>query len=196
MRTSMGLIFLLAPWTAGCMSSYMRDAVPGGPPGSEECRVVVYRSSYAAYAVTFPIYDGEKLIGFTEVGCAFEYRCPPGRHLFLSWSENEKVVEATLVPGKTYFLESYAKIGFLVAAAGLDPISRDHKDWPRAEEIVAKLHWREVIPERAAEHEQRRRDKARKIMQEHAEGREDSKFLMPQDGKPDTPAVFPREASP
>lgn len=195
MGISTRLVLLLAPLAAGCMSTYMRDSQPTSPPGPGECKVVVYRSSYAGYQITFPIYDGEKFMGFTEVGNAFEYRCPPGKHLFLSWSENEKVVDATLAPGKTYYLESYAKIGFFVQAAGLDPISRHHNDWPRVEEIVAKLRWREAVPEKAAEHEERRREKARKIMQEHAEGREDPKFMMPEDGKPETPAPIGRGSS-
>ncbi len=184
MRRGRFLALLAVPLAAACSSSYMQPAEPTGPPGPEEAKVVVYRtSSLFGGAVTFPVYDGEKLIGFTEKGAYCEYRCPPGKRLFLSWAENEKVVEATLAGGKTYYLESYAKVGAFTSACGLDPIGRDHKNWSAVQDLVAGLECRAVIPERAAEHEEKRRDKARKIMKEHAAGEEDSKFLKAEDGK-------------
>jgi len=162
----------------------MRDATPSGPPGPDEVKVVVYRGgSIMGYAVTLPVYDGETLLGFAERNSYFEYRCSPGKRIFMSWAENEKVIEATLAGGKTYYMNAYPKMGGFSAAAGFIPITKAHESWAGIEEIVAGLTCRAVIPEKAAEHEDRRREKARKIMKEHAAGEEDSLYLKLEDGK-------------
>jgi hypothetical protein len=174
----------LALASAACSSSYMRDAAPSGPPKADEAKIVVYRSSSLfGGAVTFPVYEGEKLLGFAEKGCFFEYRCPPGKRVFVSWGENEKVVEAALSAGKTYYLNAYPKVGAWTSAVGLDPVTMAHGDWAGVEALVAGLSCREVIPEKAAQHEEKRREKARKILQEHAAGEEDALFLKAEDGK-------------
>jgi len=192
MRTSLIILCLLSPLASGCASSYMRDATPTAPPDAEECKVVIYRpSGMIGQLFTFPIYDGDKLLGFSEDGCYFEYRCAPGSHLFLSWSSNEKIVDASLAGGKTYYLRSYGKMGFVVAAAGLKPTTRQDENWAKVEEVVAQLKCRQLISEKAAEHESRRHEKVEKLRKELEEGSKKVQHLVPEDGKPETPLPLP-----
>ncbi|MBI3855197.1 MAG: hypothetical protein HY293_05850 [Planctomycetes bacterium] len=193
MRNALIAIWLVLPLTSACASSYMRDGTPTGPPGPDESKVVVYRkSSITGSNITFPVYDGEKLLGFSEYGSYFEYRCRPGKHLFMSWGGGGRLVEATLAGGKTYYLESYSKFGGWMGKPGFDPIGRAHEDWPTVEKIVAGLTCRRVIPEKALEHEARKGERAQKFREEHAEGKRDAYLLEPEDGKPESPAPLPK----
>lgn len=183
MRTLRWMLPAALCLSAACSSSYMRPGQPMGAPGPNESKIVVYRRSLFGAAVTFPIYDGTKLIGFTEKGAYFEYKCPPGKRVLVSWGENEVVAAGDLLPGKTYYIRGHAKMGFFSAGAGMDPINRDDSEWATIESLVAKLDCHEVDPERAAKHEAKRREKAEKILKEYETGEEKAALIVSQDGK-------------
>src|SRR5689334_16950186 len=121
----MRAIVLILPFVAACSSSYMRPAEPGAPPGEGESKVVFCRPSrFAGSAVTFSLWDGVRLIGFAESGSYFEYRCSPGKHLFIAEAEGDKAVDADLSARKTYYIWVTPRMGVLSANVGLTPVNQ------------------------------------------------------------------------
>ncbi len=174
----------ILPFLAACSSSYMRDAGPSVDPGPDEARIVVYRDSGVAMARTFPVYDGEELIGFSEYGSYFEVNRKAGEHLFLAWGSSDGVVHAELAPKKTYYLWFYPKAGFFSAGAGLDAVPATPENCAKMDALLPKLSRRELIPERGAAWVESHKSKQEKKLGKQ-EGKEvDPKHLMqPEDGR-------------
>jgi hypothetical protein len=184
------ILALLPMALAACSTTgYMRDTKPSPPPGPDEAKVIVYRTAAFGGAEHFPVYelrdhDG-KLLGFTETDRYFEYRCPPGRHLFVTWGEGEAYIEAELEGGKTYFIRAYSKFGVLSARPGFAPVARDSEHWEEIDEVLPNLKCRELDPPKAAEYELRKVDHLRKTLASYEEGKKKPRFLTPQDGLED-----------
>ena len=180
----MKILLSILPFLAACSSSYMRDAGPTPAPGQEEAKVVIYRSSIVGAARTFPVYDGEELLGFTEVSSYFESLRKPGHHLFVAWGESDGVVHAELAPGKTYYLEFYPKMGFFSAGAGLAAVPATPEKCAELDKLLSGLAHRELIPERGATWEENHREKEAKLVNRH-EAQEPSRngVLRPEDGR-------------
>src|SRR5205814_2313623 len=94
----------------------------------------------------------------------FEHRCPPGKHLFVTWGEGEAFIEADLESGKTYCIRTYSKFGVLSARPGFAPVGRESEHFPDLEETLSTLRCRELDPEKAAEYEHRKVDHLKKTM--------------------------------
>lgn len=147
----LGLVLLAVAGT-GCLSSmspWMRNAVPGPPPGPDECKVVFYRSWRIPESKHFPLYDGETLIGFSEMKAHIEYRCRPGRHVFLSWGENDRFLDADLAAGNTYFVECVGTLGFWSAHVDLHPADPASEGFAGLEELLKDFTCRELDPDQA-----------------------------------------------
>ncbi len=175
---------------AACSTTaYMRDAEPSPPPGDDEAKVIVFRTAAFGGAEHFPVYelvnDEGKLLGFTETDRYFEYRCPPGRHLFVTWGEGEAFIEADLEAGRTYFIRAYSKFGVLSARPGFAPVGEASEDWDKLEEILSKLQCRELDPFKAVEYGARKEEHLRKTMASYEEGKKAPRNLAPGDGKVD-----------
>jgi hypothetical protein len=176
---------------AACSTTgYMRDATPTPPPGPDEAKVIVYRIAAFGGAENFPVYelrngsDG-KLLGFTETDRYFEYRCPPGKHLFVTWGEGDAFIEAELEGGKTYFIRAYSKFGVLSARPGFAPVGRNSEHWEEIEKVLPTLQCRELDPREAAEYELRKVDHLRKTIASYEEGKKKPRYLTPEDGRED-----------
>ena len=181
----MKAILLILPFLAACSSSYMREAAPGGPPGEGESKVIFCRPSrFTGSAVTFSLWDGPKLIGFAESGTYFEYRCNPGKHLFIAEAESDKAVDAELGAKKTYYVWVTPRMGFASANVGLTPVNKDSELMPKVEKALGKNKCRELIPELAAEYEKRYREDMQKIKEEFEGGQRKSVLkLVLEDGQ-------------
>lgn len=176
-------ILMVVP-LAACSSSYMRDAGPSAAPGPDEAKVVVYRSSIVGAARTFPVYDGEELLGFSEASSYFESLRKPGHHLFVAWGESDGVVHAELAPGKTYYLEFYPRMGFFSAGAGLAAVPATPEQCTRLDKLLGGLSHRELIPERGAEWEEKHREKEARLVSRHeAQEAAGNGVLHPEDGR-------------
>jgi len=180
------LAALLLGLAACSLSGHMRDARPSPPPGSDEAKVIVYRTSYLGASTHFPVYEvtdqGGRLIGFTETDCYFEYTCPPGVHLFLTWEEGDAYVEADLEPGKTYFLQAYSKFGVLAPRPGLAPVEKGSQRWRDLEETLPSLRCRQLDPYEAAEFKARHAARMEESHRGYVEGRRPPRVIRPQDG--------------
>ncbi len=181
------LVILPLALAACSTTANMRDAEPSPPPGDDEAKVIVFRTAAFGGAENFPVYelvnDEGKLLGFTETDCFFEYRCPPGHHLFVTWGEGESFIDAELEAGRTYFIRAYSKFGVLAARPGFAPVGQGSEDWDKLEEILSKLQCRELDPFKAVEYEARKRDHLRKTMASYEEGKKAPRSLFPGDGK-------------
>ncbi len=181
----MKAIILVLPFVAACSSSYMRAAEPGGPPGEGESKVVFCRPGrMAGSAVTFSVWDGLQLIGFAESGSYFEYRCSPGKHLFIAEAESDKAVDADLGAKKTYYVWVTPRMGVVSASVGLTPVNQESDLLPKLEKALKKGKCRELIPEIVAEYQERCRERMQKLKEEFEGPRKgDALRLLPEDGR-------------
>jgi hypothetical protein len=177
------LLFLPA-LLAACASSYMQPAEPGGRPGPEESRVIFCRPSRAiGGAVNFPVWDELKLLGFSESGTWFEYRCPPGKHYFVASAQSYKGLAAELAGGKTYYVWITPRMGFLSAAVGFTAVSRGSEHLEPARASLKENECRKLLPEKGATYETKRRETIREVLGEFKSGaREAEPGLKPDDG--------------
>jgi len=177
---------LLLGLAACSLSGRMKDAQPTPPPGPDEAKVVIYRTSYLGESAHFPVYEvtdeGGRLLGFTETDCYFEFTCPPGVHLFLTWEEGDAYVEADLEPGKTYFLEAYSRFGVLAPRPGLAPVAKGSDRWKELEEILPTLRCRRLDPLEAAEFKARHAARVEQSRRGYVEGRRAPRVIRPGDG--------------
>ena len=181
----MKAILLVLPFLVACSSSYMREAAPGAPPGETESKVIFCRPSrMTGSAVTFSLWDGAKLIGFAESGSYFEYRCSPGKHLFIAEAESDKAIDADLGARKTYYVWVTPRMGFMSANVGLTPVNQDSELMPKVEKALSKNQCRELIPELVEKYESRYREQMQKIKEEFEGARaEKAMKLRPEDGR-------------
>jgi hypothetical protein len=133
--------------------------------------------------VTFDVWDRLKLIGFSEKGSRIEYRCAPGKHLFLAQGEGAKAIDAELEARKTYYVWVTPRMGVLYATVGFTPVTKDSELAPKLWKELAKSKRRELIAEMAAPYEKDHREDIRKLIQEFEGERKDEVLkLRPEDG--------------
>jgi hypothetical protein len=180
---------LVFPLLASCSThtSYMHDVGASPPPGEGQARVVVFRPSAFAGTTQFPIYEygdnDAKLMGFAESGCYFEYRCPPGRHLFLTWGEGEAFIEAELDSGKTYFVRCFARFGLVSPRPGFAPVAQGSEEMKNLEVELQGLRCRELDSCNAASYAEAKEERVQKARQSYEEGRKAPRYLRPEDGR-------------
>jgi hypothetical protein len=174
---------------AACSAAYMRDPEPGAAPGPEEAKVVIYRPSSSAASRTYPVYDGERLVGFAESGAYFEYRCPAGEHLFLVLGRADAAVRAELAPGRTYYLRVDAKAAWFSRRLLLSPVAPGSPEMERLEDELGGCDPRELVPEEGAEFAEEDRDRAAARKAHYAgDGRGECGQLRPEDGRENPPS--------
>lgn len=174
--------------SVGCTStSYMRDARRSPPPGPNESKVVVYRTAVLGGVDNFPIFeyldDDSKLLGFTETGCYFEYRCPPGRHFFLTWGEGNAFIDADLAPGRTYYIQAWSKFGLLSSRPGFAPVAPDSADMRELAKQWPELRCRELDPAKAASYEYRKEGRVQEARAAYKAGEKPAEPLTPDEGQ-------------
>jgi hypothetical protein len=169
--------------TACGTTSYMRDAQPKPPPPAGEAKVIVYSHS----GKHFPIFDATegdgKLMGFTENECYFEYLCPPGKRVFLTWGESNAFIEADLLPQKTYYIRGYPKMGFWSARPGFAPVTKDSEAMQKLDQVWPTLRCRELDPEKAAEYAGKKEERLKKVQAAYEAGKKAPLYLKQDDGR-------------
>lgn len=141
---------LILPLLAACSGSYMVGGESIGSAGREEARVVVYRPSGVNAARAYMVYDGDQLMGFAENGCAFEYRCAPGEHLFMQLGSSgltDTAVMATLESGRTYYLRSETETELFSLRLSLVPVRVGSPEMQRLQEDLDDCSFRVLVPE-------------------------------------------------
>jgi hypothetical protein len=127
------LVALLAalPLT-GCVatSDYMTRSTAASPtPAPDKALVVFMRPSNYGGGIQASVYDatgpGEEFIGIVSANTKVAWQAEPGKHLFMVIGENADFVNATLDPGKTYYILVSPRMGVWKARFSLLPIHDD-----------------------------------------------------------------------
>jgi hypothetical protein len=140
-------VLLAAAALAGCsirsdlMDPAGRDAA-SVRPDPDKALVVFMRRGREAGAIQAVVYDGDKLVGVLSANTVVAYQTEPGKHLFMVVSEAADFLEATLLPGKTYYVRVVPRMGWWRARFSLEPVdarrhARDIPAWLRALRLVA-----------------------------------------------------------
>jgi hypothetical protein len=69
------------------------------------------------------------LLGEAKAGSHFAAAVPPGRHMFVTWTENTDALVADLAAGHIYFVEVYITPGAFVGRAHLKAIKPTLPNW-------------------------------------------------------------------
>jgi hypothetical protein len=152
----------LLPFLTAC-TSYMQTTTFSGPPGPDEAKVVFCRPSrFFGGGAQFPLWDGEKFLGYSESGCTVEYRCAPGEHWFVAVAQSYKAMPATLAAGSTYYVWVTPRMGMWTGAVGLTPVRKEDTELlAEVQESLQDTEYRAPIAEACAELEAKRRDRTR-----------------------------------
>jgi hypothetical protein len=143
LRSICGAVLLAA---LGCSRPLMRDVEreESVVPTAHEARVIVYRLESRNAHRSYPVYDGETLVGMAECGRRFEYRCSPGEHLFYVAGTDDAAVKATLAGGRTYYLRAGETPTWFRLQRVLEPLGRE-----AASADAEACDWMELDPWRA-----------------------------------------------
>ncbi len=144
----------------------MQTVPPMGPPGPEEAKVVFCRPSrFIAGGLEYPIWDGDKLVGFAEHGSTIEYRCAPGEHFFVAKAQSYKGFAAVLTAGNTYYVWVTPRVGAWTSAVGFTPVRKEDVDvLAELQASLAKTEYRAPRSEECGPYEQKHRDSVRETV--------------------------------
>ena len=192
----------LALLSTGCTatSDYMYEAnAPQALMATPADAVVVFvRPSGFARAMGTTILDGRgRFLGDSLPETYFAVHMPPGEHVFIAWAENTAALRASLLPGRTYYVEVAPKMGALSARMHLLAITPRAESWGQLQGWMAESQ--QIIPnERAGQaYLASRRDdvaerlhRASEILREYDAGELAERTLSPGDGlPPGTPKI-------
>ena len=144
-----GIVFTLLGCTA--TSPYMaapRLPVPTLAPANAAVVVFVRPSSNASSTATTLLDDRGAFLGDSIEETQFAVVLPPGPHLFLAWAENTAPLQATLLPGRTYYVEVSPRMGFLSARMQLLAITPRRESWKELSAWMKETT--QLVPDMAA----------------------------------------------
>lgn len=177
---------LLLPLLAACSGSYMTSMDSVGAAGPDEARVVVYRPSGLNAARAYAIYDGDRLMGFAENACAFEYRCAPGEHLFMQLGSSgltDTAVMATLEAGRTYYLRSETESELFSMRLALVPVRQGSSEIQNLLEELDGCSFRALVAENVEDFVEDLRERAAaRLAHFRSVGTAECAVLEPKDG--------------
>jgi len=168
-------------------TEYMRNGAKPTPRKEGDALVVVFRPSTFGGNTQFPIFEFRNsevnLMGFSESDCYFEYRCPAGKHVFLTWGEGTAYIEAELAPNKTYYIRCFANLGFLAPRPRFDPVCPDTEEWKNLDAELKDLKLRELISDKGEMFEESKEELAKKAKASFEEGKKTPTYLKPDCGR-------------
>jgi hypothetical protein len=110
-------------------SVYMKPSTTQVAPTSDKALVRFMRPSGTGFAINFNLLDGQNVIGNSVAKSQFDYVTDPGRHLFISISENKVFLEADLAPGKVYYVITRIYPGWWRARVAFVAVARGSEYW-------------------------------------------------------------------
>jgi len=144
------LFFALGATGCAATSEYMLEVKPPravvAAPGM--AMVVFVRPSNYAWAIKTTILEERgAFLGDSLAASHFAVSMPPGQHVFIAWAENTSALQATLAPGRIYFVEVSLRPGLLSARAHLLAITPRRKTWSKLGDWLAET--RQFTPDPA-----------------------------------------------
>jgi hypothetical protein len=131
------LIALCGIVGCGATSDYMMDVAHPRPivATPNMATVVFIRPSSYARSMKTTILDGRgTFLGDSLPKSHFAVLLPPGPHVFIAWAENTAALQATLLPGRVYFVEVAAKMGVLSARMHVLALTPRSENWAKVPE--------------------------------------------------------------
>ena len=120
------LIALLSAGLAACGGAQMMKAEQEPVIKAGESMVVFMRSSFLGSAISASVYDVStpetKFIGIVNNGTKVAYPVGPGRHTFMVVSEAADFMQATVLPGRTYYAMVTPRVGAWKARFSFRPV--------------------------------------------------------------------------
>ena len=178
-----GALFALVLLATGCGASLMHDTTPLPPPTPDYAIVNFVRPSAYAWAVDYPLWDGETFIGNIGPEDLLQWKAKPGDHLFIAVGENHDYTKATIEGGRSYYIQVKAYPGFWSASVGFAPVHKNDSS-PSSAEIqkwMTKLGPESADPVVAAERQASGLKDIQKHIQEYNAGQHKGQFLAVDD---------------
>lgn len=131
---------LLLLSSASCGSNMVEVAVPLPElPSIGQAVVVFVQPSTYADRAHFPIFDhAGRFLGDSEPACWFAVELAPGDYEFYARAGNTAAMRASLVAGRTYFVEVSPGLGFFRTRVQLLPIAPRFATWKKRDDWVAE----------------------------------------------------------
>jgi hypothetical protein len=144
------LVALLTTTGCAATSDYMAESASPRPiMGVGDMATVVFiRPSSYAKSIKTTILDGRgTFLGDSLPESHFAVVLPPGQHVFISWAENTAALQATLAPGRVYYVEVAPKLGVLSARVHLLALSPRAENWDKVGEWLKET--KQFVPDSA-----------------------------------------------
>jgi len=141
---ALGLCFL-----TGCASPYSDPSrlmqastlAPAAPPADKSLVCIHRPRARQGYGLFTGVWDSTTLVADLGNGQSVAYVCDPGKHYFLNRSvELVAVVEADLLPGKTYHLR-LDTAGAFIASFKLKPVTHGSPEQAMVATWDRENHW-------------------------------------------------------
>jgi hypothetical protein len=117
------------------------------PSPGQSLVVFIRPSGYAAGFGATILDDKGQFLGDATAEARFAAPMPPGRHVFIIWSENTDALVADLAPNKVYYVEVGSTIGAFSPRFYLYAIKSGIKNFPKRDEWMSST--RPLSPNRA-----------------------------------------------
>jgi hypothetical protein len=81
--------------------------------------------------------ENGRFLGESQAYSKFAVTLPPGEHMFVSWSESAEALKATLLPGRTYYVEVSPRIGAFTARVDLLAVAPRLGSWQNLQDWLS-----------------------------------------------------------
>ncbi len=166
-----------------------RAPLPMQAPPDRALVVFIRPSSYAGGQLFTIIDDQGQFLGDALPSSYFVSPVLPGDHLFVGWAENTCALRASLLPGRTYYVEVAARMGFWSSRLQLLAIKPSVESWAELPEWLADSQPLLVAQQSGQAYVNGRRDdvaerlqSARQIYGEYSAEELAARTLRPEDG--------------
>jgi hypothetical protein len=122
-------IALLSIGLAACGGAAMIKADQQPVIKQDEAMVVIMRSSFVGSAISASVFDVSgpetKFIGIINNGTKIAYPVKPGEHTFMVVSEAADFMQATVLPGRSYYALVTPRMGMWKARFSFRPVRQN-----------------------------------------------------------------------
>ena len=133
---------LALPLLGGCAASSdamgeLGYARPHRPRPGNALVVFVRPSSYASGVLFHVFSDRYGFLGDSQAESWFAAELPAGQHVFCASGGGVPALQASLAPGRTYFVEVSSRMGFWHAGVELIALAPRFENWPKRDQWLA-----------------------------------------------------------
>ncbi|MFC1523190.1 hypothetical protein ACFL6N_00220 [Thermodesulfobacteriota bacterium] len=176
------LLILLLLLVTGCSRSMMTRSDTIVQPDAGYALVTFVRQSSFGQMIKPVIWDRDKFVGILAARSYIQYKCPPGKHLFLAQAKNWAYITADLSAGKHYFIIAKAMPRIWEGRVALAPVKPDSASHLTTDKWLQGLSAARVIPEKVNRYEKKHRFDVRRAIEQFEVGEVEFSILESTDG--------------